>query len=99
MPIRKVYVDSARSQGKGEDFVYQCQQSVSCPVNCKAVIDEVLVPNTFYTVDSNRCHIYVREYAIGDGTSVTDVRATIATGNYSGFELATKVQEALNDSR
>ena len=73
-------MDSSRSQGNGKDVVYFCQQSISCPMNCKAVIDSVLVPNTIYTVDSNRCHIYVRELAVGDGTSVTDVRATIATG-------------------
>ena len=99
MPIRKIFVDSARSQGSGSDFVYQCQQSVPCPLNTKAVLDEVLIPNTFYTVDSTRCHLYMREYAVGDGTSVTDVRATIATGSYSGFDLATAVQTALNDSK
>jgi len=99
MPIRKIYVDSARSQGSGSDFSYQCAQSISCPLNTKAVIDEVIVPNTFYTVDSTRCHLYMREYAVGDGTSVTDVRATIANGSYSGVDLATAVQTALNNSK
>ena len=93
MPIRKIFVDSSRSQGRGEDFVYQCQQSVSCPLNAKAVIDEVLVPNTFFTVDSNRCYLYIREGNVVDGTiAMTDVRAQIATGHYSGFDLATAVQ-------
>lgn len=99
MPICKIYVDSSRPQGKGEDFVYYCQLSISCPMNCKAVSVECLAPNTFFTVDSSRCYLYVCDYAVGDGTYVTDESATIATGNYSGFDPATAIQTALNEAR
>ena len=96
---RKIYVESSRAQGGASDFVYSLSQSISCPVGTRAVIDEVLVPNTFYTVDSTRCHLYIRETTVGDGAAVQDVRATIATGNYSAVELVTAVTNALNEGK
>ena len=92
MGTRKIYIDSRMGQGTGSDFTVTLKQSVQVPENTVAYIDECIVPNTFTTIDANRCFIYLREQ---NGAAVTDRRAQIAYGNYAGVDLATAVQAAL----
>ena len=54
MSTRKLYIDSRLCSGTGSDFVYNLAQSVECPQGTAALIDEVLCPNTFMSVDANR---------------------------------------------
>ena len=58
---RKIYIDSRQGQGTGSDFTLTLKQSVQCPENTVAFIDEIIVPNTFLTVEQNRCYIYIRK--------------------------------------
>ena len=54
MTTRKIYIDSRQATGTGSDFRVALKQSVQVPENTVAYIDDVLLPNTFLTVDANK---------------------------------------------
>ena len=91
---RKIYIDSRQGQGTGSDFTLTLKQSVQCPENTVAFIDEIIVPNTFLTVDQNRCYLYIRETF---QSVVTDRRIQLDFGNYAGPDLAANLQEKLRN--
>ena len=92
MTTRKIYIDSRQAQGTGSDFTLTLKQSVQVPENTVAYIDDVILPNTFLTVDANRCYIYMSETV---GTATLSFRTQIAYGNYAGIDLAAALQTAL----
>ena len=96
MSTRKLYIDSRLCEGSTSDFVYQLRQSVECPQGTAALIDEVLCPNTFLTVDANRRYLYLKETDDTSGTSEARVRAELPEGKYDGITLAAAVAVALN---
>ena len=86
---RKIYIGSRQGQGTGSDFTLTLKQSVQCPENTVAFVDEIIVPKTFPTVDQNRCYIYIREEF---QTVVTERRIQLDVGNYAGPALAANRQ-------
>ena len=92
MTTRKIYIDSRQAQGTGSDFLLTLKQSVQVPENTVAYIDDVILPNTFLTVDANRSYIYISET---NGTTTFSFRTQIAYGNYSGIDLAAALQTTL----
>ena len=76
MTTRKLYIDSRLCSGTGSDFVYNLAQSVECPQGTAALIDEVLCPNTFMTVDANRRYLYLKEFPQTTGTSFVPARSS-----------------------
>ena len=92
MTTRKIYIDSRQAQGTGSDFFLTLKQSVQVPENTLAYIDDVILPNTFVTVDANRCYIFISETV---GTTTFSFRTQIAYGNYAGIDLAAALQTAL----
>ena len=91
---RTLYIDSHKANGSGSDFTYFLKQSIQCPENTIAHIDEVICPNVFLTVDNIRKYLYLAELTAA-GVS-TPLRATIVEGDYSAVDLAVAVQTALN---
>ena len=61
MTTRKIYIDSRQAIGTGSDFRVTVKQSVQVPENTVAYIDDVILPDTFLTVDANRGYVYVSE--------------------------------------
>ena len=96
MATRKLYIDSRLCSGTGSDFVYNLAQSVECPQGTAALIDEVLCPNTFMTVDSNRRYIYLKEYPQSTSTVFYAARAELPEGSYNSTTLAAAVAAALS---
>ena len=92
MTTRKIYVDSRQAQGTGSDFFLTLKQSVQVPENTVAYIDDVILLNTFLTVDANRSYTYISEIY---GSATTSFRSQIAYGNYAGDDLAATLQTAL----
>ena len=96
MSTRKLYIDSRLCEGTGSDFVYNLRQSVECPQGTAALIDEVLCPDTFLTVDANRKYLYLKEIDQSSGVSQAKVRAELPEGMYDGLKLAAAITVALN---
>ncbi|MDA8582944.1 hypothetical protein N9L68_01900 [bacterium] len=92
MTTRKIYIYSRQAQGTGSDFTLNLKQSVQVPKSTVTHIDDVILPNTFLTVDANRCYIYISESYSGVTLSF---RRQIPYGNYAGVGLASALQTAL----
>ena len=92
MTTRKIYIDSRQAQGTGSDFTLTLKQSEQAPENTLCYIDDVILPNTFLTVDANRCYVYISETFSGITLSF---RSQIPYGNYAGVDLASALQTAL----
>lgn len=90
---RTLYVDSSKCTGTGSYFAYSLRQSVDCPTNAAAVIEDLIVPNTFQTVDIGRQYLYV---TVTVASVNLDTRAELPVGHCNGISLATATAAALN---
>ena len=70
MQFQRLYVDSRdRVSGTAEEFEYQLSTNVTVAEESIAVLDTVLIPNSWYTVTKDRNdRLYIREQVAGAGT-------------------------------
>ena len=94
MQFQRLYVDSRdRVSGTAEEFEYQLSTNVIVAEESIAVLDTVLIPNSWYTVSKDRNDgIYIREEASGVGTYRI---AILRPGYYEVNGLATEIARAL----
>ena len=93
MTIRKLYIDSRMASGSGSDSTLTLKQSVQCPPDTVAFLDEVMIANTFPTIGPSNRYIYLQE-TVGGLTHKSI--ATLAEGNFNLVDLATNLKEALH---
>jgi hypothetical protein len=95
LPVNKVHIDSRFKEASGthSDFNIRLSQSVQFPEDCVAIVDNITIPNTFYTVNANNDCFYVAE-KIASNAFVRKV--TLAHGNLNGFTFAAALADALN---
>ena len=97
MQFQKLYVDSRdRVSGTAEEFEYQLATTISVAEESIAVLDTVLIPNSWYTVSKgHNDRLYIREQTAGEGTYRI---ATLAPGYYDVNSLATEIARALTQN-
>ena len=95
MTTRKLYIDSRMASGTGSDFTLTLKQSVQCPPETVAILDEVMIANTFPTIGPNNKYVYIY-FQETVGGSTHKAIATLEEGNFNLVDLATKLKEALN---
>ena len=97
--MQRLYIDSRdRAGGSNEDFEISLPHSINVERESVAVLDTVLIPNSFFTVTEDvDDRIYIKE----DDFSGQRYRiAKVAPGYYHDLDsFARAVQEALNDGR
>ncbi len=93
MATRQLYIDSRMASGTGSDFTLTLNQSVQCPRETVAILDKVIIANTFPTINATIKYIYIQETVCG---STHKTIATLEEGSYHLVDLATKLKEALN---
>ncbi len=79
LPIRKIYIDTrfkTKDSISDSEFKYELNQSISLPDNCVCFVDDVIIPNSWYTIDENNNKLYVR---LLDGVTTTDNIINIKT--------------------
>ena len=81
------------ASGTGSDFTLTLKQSVQCPPDTVAILDEVMIANTFPTFGPTNKYIYLQETV---GTSTYKSIATLTEGDFNLIDLATNLKEALN---
>ena len=63
LPVRKIYIDSrfkAASSESHSDFHYDLPQSISLPDNVICYVDNIVIPNSWKTIDANNNKLYAR---------------------------------------
>ena len=94
MQFQRLYIDSRdRVSGTAESFEFQLSTNVTVAEESIAVLDSVLIPNSWYTITKNlNDGIYIRE----DSAGVGSYRAAIlGPGYYDVNSLAIEIARAL----
>ena len=100
LPVRKIYIDTRYKTAGSKsdtDFKFQLPYPISLPDKCVCFIDDVVIPNSWYTIDSTNNKIYARRVTLASDAR-TDKVITLTTNNYSVQSLRDELQEKLNDA-
>ena len=94
MQFQRLYIDSRdRVSGTAESFEYQLSTNVTVGEESIAVLDSVLIPNSWYTVTKDQNDgIYIREESAG---FLATRIAVLGPGYYDVNSLATEIARAL----
>ena len=98
LPIRKLFVDSRFKTSKSashSDFEYEIPQSVSLPDNTICFLDNIVIPNSWKTIDENNNRLYVRKYDASSNTT-TDRILMLEPNNYNAQTLLTQLKDVIN---
>ena len=97
MQFQRLYIDSRdRVSGTAESFEYQLPNNIMVGEESIAVLDSVLIPNSWYTVTKGKNDgIYIREDSDAVGTYRV---AILGPGYYDVNSLATEIARALTQN-
>jgi hypothetical protein len=98
LPIKKIYCDTKfrRFDSKStSDFKIDLPQTLKLPDNCVCYIDDVSIPRTWYTVESNvNDKLYFR-LQFANGGAYYDYIITLDSREYTGNQFATEIQSKI----
>jgi len=95
LPVRKIFVDSRFKTAKSNsnsDFEYEIPQSVSLPDATICYLDNIVIPNSWQTIDDNNNRLYVR---VKTGTTNNDAIVGLTANNYSTSTLRAEIETQL----
>ena len=103
LPLKKIYVDSRHRTPDSlsdNNFKIELPYTLQLPDNCVFFVTDVCIPHVWRTIEENvNDRLYLRYKSIElVGAQPTTKHAVIQlpSGNYTGANLATAVQQALN---
>ena len=101
LKFKKIYIDSSyKVSGTSSDFVIDLPETVQLEENTKCIIHEVSIPHSWFSIQEgfNDKLYFFQLDPNGVNPDITDYRVfSIDEGNYSGVELASRIQFWLND--
>ena len=101
LKFKKIYIDSSyKVSGTSSDFVIDLPETVQLEENTKCIIHEVSIPHSWFSIQqgfNDKLYFYQLD-PNGVNPDIIDYRIfSIDEGNYSGAELADRIQFWLND--
>ena len=98
LPIKKVYIDSrfkTKNSASNSHFKYELVESLQLPDNTVCFVDDVIIPHSYFNVDSNNNLLYVRQ--LNDiNNIVTDIAIAISTNNHTVSTRLSSIQTGLD---
>ena len=98
LPITKVYIDNRFKTSDSTSythFKYELVESLQLPDNTVCFIDDVIIPHSYFNVDSNNNLLYVRR--LNDiSNTILDIQVTISTNNHTVITLLSSIQSGLD---
>lgn len=93
----KLFIESRhRVSGSSEDFAYQLPRGFDLPPS-EAFLDDIAIPNVFYTITSRNNKLYLRELVSSFPVVVYSYRIlTLDNGQYNAISLADEVTDKMN---
>ena len=95
MPIRKIYIDSklkTKDSRSHSHFKFELNEILNVPDIFVCYIDNIVVPNSWLTINNNNNKFYVR--SIQENPIALDDRIiSITPNNYSAQLLRDEIQE------
>ena len=101
LKFKKVYIDSSyKVSGTSSDFTIDLPETVQLEDNIKCIIHEVSIPHSWFSIQQgfNDSLYFFQLDPNGVNPDIIDYRIfSIDEGNYSGAELAERIEFWLND--
>ena len=101
LKFKKIYIDSSyKVSGTSSDFVIDLPETVQLEDNIKCILHEVNIPHSWFSIQQgfNDNLYFFQLDPNGVNPDIIDYRVfSIDEGNYSGAELAERIQFWLND--
>ena len=101
LKFKKIYIDSSyKVSGTSSDFVVDLPETVQLEDNVKCILHEVSIPHSWFSIQQgfNDNLYFFQLDPNGVNPDIIDYRVfSIDEGNYSGAELAERMQFWLND--
>jgi len=100
LQVRKIYIDSrfkSPSSRGNSDFIIDLPENISLPNDTVCFVDNVVIPNSWKTIDASNNKLYVKRTATGAGVINTYKIITLSENNYSATTLRTELQTQLNN--
>ena len=99
---RKIYIDTkykTKDSVSNSDFKFELPETVLLPEKCKAYIDEIAIPHSFYTIESGiNDKFYIHTSNTNTNVNLRPLNyyvITIPSKTYTGAELATEISVVL----
>jgi hypothetical protein len=96
--INKIMIDSrfkTPTSLSNTNFSIELNENILLPERTGCIITDVLIPRTWYAINSTNNNIYFR---ITKASSTSDYIATLPTQNYTLFELTSAILQAMYDA-
>lgn len=97
LPVKKIYIDSKFRRAdsvSSSNFKIDLPYSVTFPENAVFYIDDISIPNSFYTVEAGiNDKMYFR---LTTGGLNTDYVITLDSKNYNGAQFANEIHAKIN---
>ena len=94
--ISKVFIDSrfrTADSRSPTDFKFDLKESIDLPDNCFAYVDDIIVPYTWYSIESYNNKLYIQQNNNG---SLNNHILTLTSQNNTGASLASDLQTQFN---
>ena len=96
--VKKIYISSdKRASGDESDFNWQMPFSERVPQETEVMLDQISIPNVFYTVDAHNCNLFwgERNTTANPDTRV-NFKEVLTHGNYTPQSLGAAIQTKMN---
>ena len=101
LQVRKIYIDSRfKTSGSksSSDFYIDLPENISLPNETVCFVDNVVIPNSWKTVDAYNNKLYVKRTATGGSGAIDTFKIiSLSENNYSPTTLKTELQTQLNN--
>lgn len=105
LPIKKIYVDSRHRTADSEsssNFKVELPYSITLPDNTVFFITDICIPHVFRLIEkdvNDRVYFVYTAPGVGGVNNIFYNYGVLAPGGYSGENLATAIQNAMNSNR
>jgi hypothetical protein len=100
LPVKKIYIDTRYKTPdsiSNSRFKYELSASVLLPDDTVFYIDDICIPHSWYTIETNiNDKFYISVYDFPNTSIYTDYVLTLESKTYTGADLATELQAQLN---
>ncbi len=98
LSIRKIYVDSrfkTADSVSNSNFRYELKEAVQLPDKCAMMVDDIIVPFSWFNIGEDNKYLYVRRFEDLSNTT-TDYAIALDVQNHTFDSMKNTIQSALD---
>ena len=98
LPVKKLYIDSkfrTADSRSTSSFTIDLKESLTMPDDALFIVDDVVIPHSWYLINSNNRKLYLRIFGAAGQTADRLYVVELDEGNYDGEGLANHVAKKI----